>query len=126
MIMREATYTLIDGTRKTFRYDPLAPCVGCGLPVVEASMGGTVLCPWCDSGYDRQGGRINSVRPRKATQAEYEAAVEALKGEPAMTDLFPEKEPKVPPEPAEPPDEGEEQDDGDTTDEPEKQDQQTG
>ncbi len=36
-------------------YDETAPCWSCGLPVVEASMGGTVLCPWCDCGNHRDG-----------------------------------------------------------------------
>ncbi len=31
-------------------YDELAPCMVCGEPVHNASMGGTVLCPSCDCG----------------------------------------------------------------------------
>ena len=38
-------------------YDPDAPCICCGEPVVEASMGGTVVCPWCDMGKCRHTGR---------------------------------------------------------------------
>lgn len=34
-------------------YDENALCVLCGLPVVEASMSGTTICPWCDSGVCR-------------------------------------------------------------------------
>lgn len=40
---------------KKIEYDADAPCISCGLPVIEASMGGTVLCPWCDVGHDRKG-----------------------------------------------------------------------
>jgi len=46
-----------DGSeRADIEYDPDAPCICCGLPVVEASMGGTVVCPWCDTGHDRMTG----------------------------------------------------------------------
>jgi len=31
-------------------YDDEVPCVICGEPVIAASMGGTVVCPWCDCG----------------------------------------------------------------------------
>jgi uncharacterized Zn finger protein (UPF0148 family) len=57
--MKTVTYRMLDGTSKSFEYDPDAPCVYCGLPVVEASMGGTVVCSWCDCGVDRQGNRIS-------------------------------------------------------------------
>ncbi len=40
------------------KYDPDAPCICCGLPVTEASMGGTVVCPWCDCGNDRLGNQV--------------------------------------------------------------------
>ena len=36
-------------------YDPDSPCRVCGQPVIEASVGGTAICPWCDSGYRRDG-----------------------------------------------------------------------
>lgn len=58
--LKQATYTGLDGEKFTVEYDPDAPCLMCGLPVIEASMGGTVICPWCDSGYDRQGNKRNS------------------------------------------------------------------
>ncbi len=48
--MKTATYNLVGGGTKTIEYDDTAPCICCGEPVVEASMGGTVLCPWCDMG----------------------------------------------------------------------------
>lgn len=53
--MKEATYTLRDGTKLTVQYDPEAPCRICGQPVVEASVGGTDICPSCDCGYYRDG-----------------------------------------------------------------------
>lgn len=82
--MKEATYTLLDGTKQTVEYDPLAPCIGCGLPVIEASMGGTVLCPWCDTGYNRRGDRI--AKARMATPEEYKAACEAYRAWEAQRD----------------------------------------
>ncbi|GAI81040.1 unnamed protein product [marine sediment metagenome] len=48
--MKTATYNLIGGGTKVVEYDENAPCIICGEPVVEASMGGTALCPWCDVG----------------------------------------------------------------------------
>lgn len=43
--MKIAKYPLTDGTVKEVEYDENAPCIICGEPVVEASMGGTVICP---------------------------------------------------------------------------------
>lgn len=51
--MKTATYQRQDGTELKVDYDENAPCIVCGEPVVEASMGGTVLCPWCDMGHCR-------------------------------------------------------------------------
>lgn len=48
--MKTATYRLRDGSDLRVEYDENAPCINCGEPVVEASMGGTALCPWCDCG----------------------------------------------------------------------------
>jgi uncharacterized Zn finger protein (UPF0148 family) len=67
--MKTATYTGLDGKKFTVEYDPLAPCILCGLPVVEASMGGTGVCPWCDTGHDRQGKPLD-WKPRVSTDAE--------------------------------------------------------
>jgi len=53
--MKKAMYTLTDGKEIEVEYDEDAPCMACGLPVVSASVGGTVLCPWCDSGMFRNG-----------------------------------------------------------------------
>ena len=53
-IMKIVTYTLLDGSKKTIEYDETLPCWMCEQPVVEASMGGTVICPACDCGINRQ------------------------------------------------------------------------
>lgn len=36
-------------------YDENAACDICGLPVVDASMSGLTVCPWCDCGRFRDG-----------------------------------------------------------------------
>jgi len=51
--MKTATYHLRDGGTQTLEYDENAPCQICGQPVLEASMGGTAICPWCDMGVCR-------------------------------------------------------------------------
>lgn len=76
--MRTATYRTDTGDL-TIEYDPEAPCIGCGLPVVEASVGGTAVCPWCDMGIDRSGRAVFLRTHRKATKAEYAAAVAAMR-----------------------------------------------
>lgn len=48
--MKTATYRGQDGKDFTIEYDETGPCAICQEPVVEASMGGTVICPWCDCG----------------------------------------------------------------------------
>ena len=55
--MKTATYQLLDGSDITIEYDPDAPCWYCGKPVREASMGGTVVCPLCDCGCNRDGSK---------------------------------------------------------------------
>jgi hypothetical protein len=52
---KEAEYRLDDGERLVVTYDPASPCRICGLSVLEASVGGTDVCPWCDCGYYRDG-----------------------------------------------------------------------
>ena len=52
--MKTATYTSGDKPL-VVEYDETAPCRICGLPVEEASMGGTDVCPWCDCGNNRDG-----------------------------------------------------------------------
>ena len=51
--MKTATYTGLDGKPFSIQYDETAPCRICGYPVMDASMGGTDVCPWCDMGKER-------------------------------------------------------------------------
>ena len=51
--MKIATYTDIKGIQFSVEYDENAPCRICGYPVIDASMGGTDVCPWCDMGQER-------------------------------------------------------------------------
>jgi hypothetical protein len=53
------TYKLLDGSSVSVEYDADAPCWACGLPVMAASMGGTVLCSWCDCGNGRDGHKLS-------------------------------------------------------------------
>ncbi len=55
--MKTAEYPQVDGSILKVDYDPDAPCWACGLPVIAASMGGTVLCSWCDCGRNRDGSK---------------------------------------------------------------------
>lgn len=48
--MKMARYPLEGGGERVVEYDEMAPCIICGEPVTEASMGGTDICPWCDCG----------------------------------------------------------------------------
>ncbi len=48
--VKKAKYRLIGGEEIEVEYDPDSPCIYCGAPVLEASMGGTAVCPWCDCG----------------------------------------------------------------------------
>jgi len=50
---KTATYRGSDGQDFTVEYDENAPCIICGEPVMEASMGGTSICPSCDIGQCR-------------------------------------------------------------------------
>ena len=56
--MKVADYSGFGGAR--VEYDECAPCWMCGEPVVEASMGGTVICPWCDCGKNRDGSKLTA------------------------------------------------------------------
>ena len=56
--MKTARYNLINGGTAMVEYDETAPCRVCGLPVGEASMGGTDVCPSCDCGLYRDGSPI--------------------------------------------------------------------
>jgi hypothetical protein len=51
--MKTAKYKLLGGKEIEIEYDEMAPCIICGYPVIAASMAGTDVCPWCDSGYTR-------------------------------------------------------------------------
>lgn len=53
--MKTAKYRTADGKEIAIEYDENAPCLSCGLPVIEASMGQTAICPWCDCGAYRNG-----------------------------------------------------------------------
>lgn len=53
--MKIATYAGIDGKEIIVEYDENTACIICKLPVTEASVGGTGICPWCDAGYNRDG-----------------------------------------------------------------------
>ncbi len=55
---------MLDGTKRTVEYNENAPCTVCDLPVGEASMGGTVICPWCDCGMYRDGQRWMTINPK--------------------------------------------------------------
>jgi hypothetical protein len=46
-------------------YDDTAPCRMCGQPIIEASMGGTDVCPWCDCGYNRDGSKWSAADFRR-------------------------------------------------------------
>jgi len=55
--MKTARYTVYKGSTETeeieVEYDENAPCQVCEEPVMEASVGGTSICPWCDRGICR-------------------------------------------------------------------------
>jgi hypothetical protein len=49
---QEVTYRCGDGWQIIY-YDPQAPCVWCGFPVIDASSHGPHSCAWCDRGMRR-------------------------------------------------------------------------
>ena len=51
--MKTAIYDTLSSENFVVEYDEEAPCRICGKPVVEASMSGTDVCPWCDCGKHR-------------------------------------------------------------------------
>jgi len=77
---RGAVYALAGRGTTEVEYDDQAPCHVCGLPVLEASVGGTALCPWCDSGMFRDGERwtardaIDTERVRRRAQLKHNAS----------------------------------------------------
>ena len=38
-------------------FDPTFPCAYCEEPVLQLSVGGSAVCPWCDMGHNRDGTR---------------------------------------------------------------------
>ena len=56
--MRIAKYLNNDGTYREVEYDENALCIFCNEPVIAASMGGTIVCTWCDNGIDRNTGSL--------------------------------------------------------------------
>lgn len=66
--MKKAIYNKIGGGTLEIEYDENAPCMSCGFPVKEASMGGTDICPWCDTGNPMQRPEIQEAK-RKALAA---------------------------------------------------------
>lgn len=60
---KSATYRLQDGGTLIISYDPEEPCVVCDLPVLEASVGGTNICPSCDMGRFRDGTKMGVLSP---------------------------------------------------------------
>lgn len=57
--MKKARYRTIENNEIKeieIEYDETKPCIACGEPVISASMGGTVICPWCDCGKCRHCG----------------------------------------------------------------------
>jgi hypothetical protein len=79
--MKTATYQLVGGGERTVEYDANAPCWMCGEPVGEASMGGTVVCPSCDCGYNRDGTKW-TLAECSAAHERFAAARAALDGTP--------------------------------------------
>lgn len=65
----------LNGQRLRIEYDSEQPCIVCGLPVEEASVGGTMICPMCDMGMHRDGAKGDHQRPWKVRYPdEYQAA----------------------------------------------------
>lgn len=74
--MKKAVYNLFSGGTKTVEYDETAPCIVCGEPVTEASMGGTAICPSCDCGVCRYCGK-KFLSGRELTREECEGVIRA-------------------------------------------------
>lgn len=49
-MIRTTSYTDLKGKKIPINYNDEAACISCGEPVISASMGGTAICPWCDTG----------------------------------------------------------------------------
>jgi hypothetical protein len=55
--VKKVSYPVCQMESVVVEYDEQALCCICGLPIMEASMGGTDVCPWCDCGCNRDGSR---------------------------------------------------------------------
>ena len=75
--MKTATYTGMDGKPFSIQYDETAPCRICGYSVMDASMGGTDVCPWCDMGKERPDKTRTELQPNDNP---YHNAIEANEG----------------------------------------------
>lgn len=75
--MKTATYTGTDGKKFTVEYDEKAPCIICEEPVGEASMGGTVVCPACDCGRNRDGTKWTNQQYERYNKAAAKRTAEA-------------------------------------------------
>lgn len=53
--MKTARYRTPNGEELVIEYDEKTPCMSCGLPVVEASVAGAMICLWCECGVYRNG-----------------------------------------------------------------------
>jgi hypothetical protein len=78
--LKKAVYQDENGKDFTIEYDPEAPCYMCGYAVVEASMGGTVICGACDCGRNRFTGGRWTYEEWKACNANWKRCVDG--GEP--------------------------------------------
>jgi len=77
--MKKATYTMLDGSKRTIEYNENAPCILCGKPVIEVSMAGPTICPWCDSGCPRPE-EVRKDAGRRLSGKNYESEISGKKG----------------------------------------------
>jgi len=82
--MKKATYQDENGKDFTVEYDPDDPCLYCGYPVEEASMGGTLVCPSCDMGVNRFTGRPWSLEEYFLVHKNFKLATTGGKTTPAF------------------------------------------
>ena len=76
--MKKATYTMLDGSKRTIEYNENAPCILCGKPVIEVSMAGPTICPWCDSGCPRPE-EVRKDAGRRLSGNNYESEISGKK-----------------------------------------------
>lgn len=75
-VFEEDPHFHLEGDKLTVEYDDEAPCQSCGLPVYEASVAGSAICPWCDMGTSRTD-PYGRAPTRKATDEEYQVELVA-------------------------------------------------